>query len=179
MPVLESYSENMIAAWEEIRPELSRLIHALGIASANADDILQEVYLSAREKCPKSLSFEELRRWLIRVTVNRCNLEHRQTARWRRLFTGLTSLFERNNGNGNGQADKTLCHDEQRQQVREALQSLDAGTRSLLVLRYYAEMDSSEISKILELPDATVRGRLRTARQKLAEKLRQTGYRHE
>jgi RNA polymerase sigma-70 factor, ECF subfamily len=177
MPVLESYSENLIAVWEELRPEMSRLIHALGIASANADDILQEVYLSAREKCPKTLTFEELRRWLIRVTVNRCNLEHRTTARWRRLFTGLTNLFDRNNNNGS--VSESLCCNEEREQVRKALQSLDANTRSLLVLRYYAELDSTEISKILELPDATVRGRLRTARQKLAEKLRQIGHHHE
>jgi RNA polymerase sigma-70 factor (ECF subfamily) len=175
--VHEPATENLAAAWEELRPELSRLVRALGVGSANADDILQEVYLTAREKCPRALNFEDLRRWLFRVTVNRCKLEHRRSGRWHRLFMGLTHLFDRHGQNHS--AAEPLCRDEQRQQVRYALQSLDAGTRSLLVLRYFAELDSTEIGRILELPDATVRGRLRSARQKLADQLRQTGYQHD
>ncbi|MGA2797102.1 MAG: sigma-70 family RNA polymerase sigma factor [Thermoguttaceae bacterium] len=175
--VHEPATENLAAAWEELRLELSHLVRALGVGSANADDILQEVYVTAREKCPRALEFEDLRKWLIRVTVNRCRLEHRRTGRWRRAFIALTHLFERRAPNAT--AAESLSRDAQRQQVRQALQSLDADTRSLLVLRYFADFDSSEIGLIMQLPDATVRGRLRHARQKLADRLRQTGYRHE
>jgi RNA polymerase sigma-70 factor, ECF subfamily len=186
--VHEPAAENLAAAWEDVRPELSRLVQAMGVGSANADDILQEVYLTAREKCPhaiiSSLSLrerarvrEDLRKWLIRVTVNRCRLEHRRTGRWRRAFMALTHLFDRRAPNAT--TAETLSRDAQRQQVRQALQSLDADTRSLLVLRYFADFDSTEIGLIMQLPDATVRGRLCRARQKLADRLRQTGYRHE
>jgi RNA polymerase sigma-70 factor, ECF subfamily len=175
--VHEPATENLIAAWDELRPELARLVHALGVGSTNADDILQEVYLTAQEKCPRALNLEDLRRWLFRVTVNRCRLEHRHTGRWRRLFAGLTHLFDRHGQNHS--AAEPLSRDEQRNQVRHALQSLDADTRSLLVLRYYADLDSNEIGRILDLPDATVRGRLRTARQKLADQLRHSGYQHD
>jgi RNA polymerase sigma-70 factor, ECF subfamily len=156
---------------------LSRLVRALGVGSANADDILQEVYLTAREKCPRALNFEDLRRWLFRVTVNRCKLEHRQIGRWRRVFMGLTHLFDRQRQHP--PAAESLSRDEERRQVHYALQSLDAGTRSLLVLRYFAEFDSTEIGRIMCMPEATVRGRLCKARQKLADRLRQAGYRHE
>ncbi len=186
--VHEPATENLAAAWEELRPELSRLVRALGVGSANADDILQEVYLTAREKCPQALISplslrerarvrEDLRKWLIRVTVNRCRLEHRRTGRWRRAFIALTHLFERRATNAS--AAESLSRDAERQLVRQALHSLDADTRSLLVLRYFADFDSSEIGHIMQLPDATVRGRLCRARQKLADRLRQTGYRHE
>jgi RNA polymerase sigma factor (sigma-70 family) len=201
--VHEPATENLAAAWEDVRPELSRLVRAMGVGSANADDILQEVYLTAREKCPQALRTysecpislremasesplslrerarvrEDLRKWLIRVTVNRCRLEHRRTGRWRRAFMALTHLFDRRAPNA--AAAETLSRDAQRQQVHQALQSLDADTRSLLVLRYFADFDSTEIGLIMQLPDATVRGRLCRARQKLADRLRQTGYRHE
>jgi RNA polymerase sigma-70 factor (ECF subfamily) len=186
--VHEPATENLAAAWEELRPELSRLVRALGVGSANADDILQEVYLTAREKCPRALKSplslrerarvrEDLRKWLIRVTVNRCRLEHRRTGRWRRVFTALTHLFDRRGPNAT--AAESLSRDAERQQVRQALQSLDVNTRLLLVLRYFADFDSNEIGRILQLPEATVRGRLCRARQKLADRLRQTGYRHE
>lgn len=76
-------------------------------------------------------------------------------------------------------AAESLSRDAERQQVRQALQALDAGTRTLLVLRYFADFDSSEIGRIMQLPRATVRGRLCRARRKLADRLRQTGCRHE
>ena len=173
----EPATDNLAAAWEDFGPELSRLIQVLGIGSANANDILQEVYLTAREKCPPALDFEDLRKWLIRVTVNRCRLEHRRTGRWRRAFLALTHLFDRRVQSA--PAAESLSRDEQRHQVRRALQSLDANMRSLLVLRYFAEFDSTEIGRIMQLSEATVRCRLCRARRKLADRLRQTGYRHE
>ena len=60
-----------------------------------------------------------------------------------------------------GQAAEPAGSGEEREMVRRALQTLDPQTRSILVLRYFAELDSTEIGKILELPAATVRGRLR------------------
>jgi RNA polymerase sigma-70 factor, ECF subfamily len=183
--VHEPAAENLAAVWEELRPELSRIIRALGVGSANADDILQELYITAREKCPNAIISplslrerdrvrEDLRKWLIRVTVNRCRLEHRRTGRWRLAFLALTHLFDRRAPNAT--AAESLSLDAQRQEVRQALQSLDANTRSLLVLRYFADFDSTEIGQIMQLPESTVRGRLCRARQKLADRLRQTGY---
>jgi DNA-directed RNA polymerase specialized sigma24 family protein len=49
--------------------------------------------------------------------------------------------------------------------------------RSILVLRYFTGLDSREIGRILEMPDSTVRSRLRAARQRLALELRRAGYR--
>jgi RNA polymerase sigma-70 factor (ECF subfamily) len=175
--VHESDAGNLAAAWESLRPELLRLVRALGVGSANADDILQEVYLTAREKGPRACDVEDLRRWLIRVTVNRCRLEHRRTGCWRRMFRGLTKLVDRR-GRTASAAD-TLCRDEEREQIRQALQSLDHDMRSLLVQRYFTELNSTEIGQIFDLPEATVRGRLRMARQKLAQRLRQMGYKHD
>ncbi|MGD0383296.1 MAG: sigma-70 family RNA polymerase sigma factor [Thermoguttaceae bacterium] len=173
----ESATDNLAAAWEELGPELSRLVRALGIGSANANDILQDVYITAREKCPPALDFKELRKWLIRVTVNRCRLEHRRTGCWRRAFLALTRLFDHRAQKAS--SAESLSHDEERNQVRQALQSLDADTRTILVLRYFAEFDSGEIGRMMNLPESTIRGRLRKARHKLADRLRIAGYSHE
>jgi RNA polymerase sigma-70 factor, ECF subfamily len=166
-------TEHLGADYEELRPELARLVRAWGIGSAYADDVLQEVFLTAREKCPAGLSPEDLRRWLIRVTVNRCRLEHRRNGRWRRAFEKLAHFFDRRQ---TAAAAESLDRDEARELVRQSLESLPAETRTLLVLRYFAELNSAEIGKIFALPEATVRGRLSAARQKLAETLRRKGY---
>ena len=81
-PLLES-------VWQETSPELRRLVAALGVEAGRADDVLQDVYLAAWQKQPAGVSAAELRRWLLRVTVNRANLEHRRRARWRRVLERL------------------------------------------------------------------------------------------
>ena len=95
-------AENLRAAWEELRPELSRLVRALGIGPPQADDVLQEVYLTAHEKTPDASCADDLRRWMIRVTVNRCRLEHRRTGRWRRAFERAVFLQEPRETEGAG-----------------------------------------------------------------------------
>jgi DNA-directed RNA polymerase specialized sigma24 family protein len=51
--------------------------------------------------------------------------------------------------------------------------------RTILVLRYFAEFDSKEIAKILEMPDSTVRSHLRAGRQQLALELKRAGYQYD
>ena len=60
-----------------------------------------------------------------------------------------------------------------------ALGRLDLPMRTILVLRYFAEFDSKEIAKILDMPDSTVRSHLRTGRQQLALELKRAGYQHD
>ena len=178
--VQKTETEHQGAAWEELRPELLRIVQAIGISPSDADDILQEVYLTTREKCPNALSPDDLRRWMIRVTVNRCRLEHRRTGRWRRAFEGLTHFFDRPRQNAAaGESIGSIDREEARKLIRQSLELLPAEMRMLLVLRYFAELNSTEIGKIFGLPEATVRGRLVAARQKLAETLRKLGYRHD
>ena len=190
--VHEPATENLAAAWEELRPELSRLVRALGVGSANADDILQEVYLTAREKCPRHLEFpspelrscperarvrEDLRKWLIRVTVNRCRLEHRRTGRWRRAFMALTHLFDRR-AQTPPPPSRSPATPNGNRSVRHCSRSIPIRDRSLCcVISPISIQPKSAV--LCNCPSATVRGRLCRARQKLADRLRQTGYRHE
>ncbi len=60
--------------------------------------------------------------------------------------------------------------------VRQAIEGLAPVQKSIVVMRYFCELDSKEIGEILDLPDSTVRSHLRLARQRLAERLKQFGY---
>jgi RNA polymerase sigma-70 factor (ECF subfamily) len=55
--------------------------------------------------------------------------------------------------------------------LRQAINRLDADLRVVLVLRYYAGMDATEIGGVLGMPPATVRTRLRRALMTLRERL--------
>ena len=175
--VRESAEELLQSVWDELEGELTRLVCAMGIDTGRAEDVLQEVYVTAWRKCPEEADRAGLKRWLLRVTVNRCNLEHRRRARWRDVLHGLARLWS--SSDHAGDPAETVAQEEDRELVRRGLGRLEPQLRSVLVLRYYAQFDSKEIGRILELPDATVRSRLRTARRQLALELKRSGYTHD
>jgi RNA polymerase sigma-70 factor (ECF subfamily) len=177
--VSESAEELLRSVWDETAAELAHLVAAMGIARGRAADVLQEVYLAAWRKCPPGADRAELRRWLFRVAVNRCHLEHRQRARWQRVLRGVARLWSSSGRGPDQEAGNTaeaLCRQEDRELVRQALQRIEPRRRAVLVLRYFAGLDSKEIGRILELPDSTVRSQLRTARRQLAWELKRAGY---
>jgi RNA polymerase sigma-70 factor (ECF subfamily) len=58
--------------------------------------------------------------------------------------------------------------------MREALRSLDAMDREILLLREFEQLSYAEISELLHLPVNTVRSRLFRARMALRELLSET-----
>jgi RNA polymerase sigma-70 factor (ECF subfamily) len=173
--VRESAEDLLRSVWDEIAPDLGRLACALGVTPGRVEDTLQEVYLIAWQKQPQAADRIGLRRWLYRVTTNRCHLEHRRRTRRRRFLHSLAKLWK--GASEGGDAADAAARDEERELVRRALDGLKPPLRSVLVLRYFAQLDSKEIGRILELPDSTVRSRLRAARRQLAAALKQMGYR--
>lgn len=174
--VRELSGDLLRSVWDEAAPELSRLVCAMGVDPGRADDVLQDVYLTAWRKRPREAGRVELKRWLFRVTTNRCHLEHRRAARWQKVLRGLARLWAGSPPNDLADAAGQV---EEQELVRQALRRLEPPLRSVLVLRYFAEFDSKEIGRILGLPDSTVRSRLRTARRQLALQLKRSGYRHD
>jgi RNA polymerase sigma factor (sigma-70 family) len=175
--VRESTNDLLRSVWEEVATQLARLVGAMGVDHGVRDDIMQDVYLAAFQKGPADADPTQLRRGLIRVTVNRCHLEQRRRGRWRNMWRGLAGMLS--HGGSKGSEAATSQEEEEREFVHRALAGLGPQARSLLVLRYFLEFDSAEIGKILGQPDSTIRGQLRDARRQLAWELKRAGYRHE
>ena len=117
-------------------------------------DALQEAALKAWEK-RRSLRNEKLfTTWLTRILINECNNIRRK----RRRIISLEVAPEQ----FSPPPDPTLAL---------ALQALPEKLRLPLVLRYAEGMDEAEISKVLHLPNSTVRGRIYRAKQQLRKEL--------
>jgi len=151
--------------WSGNEARLARLAVGLGLRGDQAADVLQDVYLMAIQKSPAICEEGELLKWLFRVTVNRCHLEHRRKSCWRRLWSSLAAGWQPGRGRGG------FGLSELKDEVKRALGTLADDDRTLVVMRYFSELNSREIAEIVGMPDATVRGRLRAARRKLAEEL--------
>ncbi|MCK4624716.1 MAG: RNA polymerase sigma factor [Phycisphaerae bacterium] len=165
---------SLAAVWPEVLPEIRRLVAALGVGVHAAEDILQDVYIAALGRKGDHLDRESLRRWLFRVAINRCYQESRKRRRRRKIMQRIASWFGKDIADPSA-GEKAAQRDERRA-VRSVLETLNERLKTPLVLRYYQDMNSKEIAKILGIPDATVRSRLRRAREKLASKLRKAGY---
>jgi len=152
----------MERVWPEQTAPLAVLAVGMGLRREQAADVLQEVYLTAIAHSPPIDREADLARWLFRVTANRCRLEHRRRGRWRRLWQSLSGAWQ-------GDVLATAVPiGELRREVDRALARLNDSDRLLVVLRYFADLNSREIAEIVEQPESTVRSRLRAARTQLA-----------
>jgi len=163
---LSQFRRLLDAVWKGNEDRLARMTVGLGLRGDRAADALQDVYLMAVQKPPAIVDETELLQWLFRVTVNRCHLEHRRKSRWQRMWSSLASAWRPAVQRGFAEALGELKGD-----VERALGTLSDEDRTLVAMRYFSDLNSRQIAEMVGMPEATVRGRLRTARRKLADEL--------
>jgi RNA polymerase sigma-70 factor (ECF subfamily) len=151
---------------------LKRVVAGLGLGTADAQDVLQDVYLQASQQ-GKSLPAGQARAWLVRVTVNRAMLEHRRRKRVHQAT--VRAAWDRTERE-TPQPDVAAERSEDLAAVRRAMQDLDESLMVVLSLRYFADLDSTQIGEALDLPPSTVRRRLHDARLILARQLTEKGF---
>ena len=123
----------------------------------DAEDVCQNVFLALLTEKKSFQNEEHLRNWLIRVTINECKKALRSP--WRRR----ESLDDH--------IPAVAFSDPQHSDLYYAVMALPLHYRLPLYLHYYEGYSTEEIGKFLSLPGATVRTRLRRARQLLQNEL--------
>lgn len=124
---------------------------------AEAEDILQEVFLKVLEKRPLFQSQEHEKAWLIRVTVNQCYSRQRSTW-WRKTEPLLDSY-----------PAKTA----EQETLIDSVMALPAKYRVVIHLFYYEGYSTKEIAEITQQKEPTVRSLLMRARTKLQSLLKE------
>ena len=118
---------------------------------ADAEDIVQEVFVKVMEKHPVFQSPEHEIAWLIRVTVNQCKSRLRLS--WWKKTDPLLESYP--------------AQSEEQQHLMESILSLPAKHRIVIHLFYYEGYTTAEIAGITGQKESTVRSLLTRARQKL------------
>lgn len=118
----------------------------------DAEDVYQDVFLRLLDQEASAWDAEHLRAWLLRCTVNRCNDLHR--FRLRRPVLPLDEAL-------------TCPVDEAAAELWEAVGVLPEKLRTAVHLYYAEGYQAEEIAAMLGVPAATIRTRLRRAREKL------------
>jgi RNA polymerase sigma-70 factor (ECF subfamily) len=161
VPVVDGVDE--LAGWLEEGYARSFRTACLIVGNrADAEEAVQEAFLRAwrfRDSLPAGADF---RRWLYRVVVNTCysklrtEIPHRDR---RADDHDVGALVGRRDDHG----DAELSTD-----VVRALQDLPDQLRTVVVLRYYADLSEREIATAIGRPAGTVKSRLHEARRLLS-----------
>jgi RNA polymerase sigma-70 factor (ECF subfamily) len=151
---------------------LPAMLHAAAalVGSADAEDAAQEATLRAWQAWDTLRNPALVRAWLLRITVHVCLDWRRGRFGTRRALTlpllDDASLPLALLGADPGASDHTGAMD-----LRQAINTLDSDLRVAIVLRYYAQMDATEIGTALGVPPATIRSRVHRALLTLRERL--------
>ena len=163
---------NIVEVFLAEQSRLRRIVAGMGINAADCEDMLQDVSVKAMRHGVKIETKQDGFRWLVKVTVNRCLAEHRR----RKSFQKKTDeILKRKSQVQIKTADKNLIAAEELDIVRDSLKKLDDDLLGPVVLRYFCDMNSNEISEVLQQNPSTIRGRLREARMILAKNLLERG----
>lgn len=121
--------------------------------SADADDVIQNTFLSAFRNFENLRDPDAFKYWLLSIAKNECRLYYRRKYRAEivsiKSLGGLPAATERNDG---------ISH--------EILERLSSDAREVMVLYYVQEKSQAEIAGLLGIPVGTVKSRLHYARER-------------
>ena len=169
-----SSEANFVDIFLSEKGRLKRIIAGMGLGASDAEDVLQDVSIQVLRRTGKCQTKEDVIRWLIKVTVNRCLMEHRRRRSFCRRAPEILKRRSETKTDSTTSEKKAIVAEEL-EIMRKTLQELDDSLLAPMVLRYFCDMNSKEIGEILGLNPSTMRSRLREARMILAKRLVERG----
>jgi RNA polymerase sigma-70 factor (ECF subfamily) len=160
--------EQLIALHE---PRVRRLARRLlGWNDADADDVVQDVFLVLLNKLGTFRGDASLATWLTTVTINRCRSQRRKA--WVRLKWLSQRMFPPGPSEQANGADHAAERDDTNARVRAAVASLPPRDREVIALYYLEQLSSAEVASVLGIASSAVDTRLHRARSRLKESLK-------
>lgn len=151
--------------FEESRKPLLRYLVSLGLTEDEAQDVVQDSFLSLHRSLASGVSKDNARAWLFRVAHNAAR--NRQRSHHRRFAAPLDdSAFEIA---GASTPEHAVLKKEKFQKLGEAIRALGDVERDCLLLRAHG-LRYREIGEVLGLATSTVADAVDRAVRKLAEK---------
>ena len=170
--------QGQAAAFEELYqlywPELCYYMQIrLKNDTVRAEDIAQETFLQIFNKIGQLKEPKSFTAWMYRVAQRTLLNALREESRYNQVAEVAVNQ-QKARGTDCSQLPENLTADhERRDLVMECLNQLDESQRSILLLRYVAELNATEIAAILQRSPGTIRNQLVVARRELKIKLQE------
>lgn len=169
--------ENKSVKGQNIEKEIQRLMDTYGndvLRTSymylknlqNAEDAFQEVFIRVFNKLESFKGESSEKTWIIRITINVCKDMLRSS--WFKRVLLTDKLKDKNVNIG---IENRIIKIEENNVIFEEVMSLSHRFKEVIILYYYHNCNTAEISKILNVAEGTVRSRLHRAREILKTKL--------
>lgn len=145
-------------AYQTYGPALFRFCLMQMKNPADAEDVLQEVFIKLLYRAPAFRSPEHMRRWLFQVALNQCRDEWKRS---RRKDVPLETVLP-------------LALPTAEQELLREVLSLPEKQRTVIHLYYYENCSVQEIAKLLGVTVSAVKMRLKRGRDALKNRLEES-----
>jgi RNA polymerase sigma-70 factor (ECF subfamily) len=168
LALVERCRKGDLAAFEEIyrahAPRLySLMLRMLGNA-ADAEDLLQEVFLAAHRKLESFRGEAALGTWLYRLATNQClDYLRSRAAKTGQLTSPIDDEIGLADAGSRNIADRTVA----RMDLARALAQLPEGARAAFVLHDVEGLEHREVAEVLGVAEGTSKSQVHKARLKL------------
>jgi len=157
-----------LGAFEELYRAHAGRLYSLAVRmlgnQADAEDLLQEIFLSAHRKLESFRGDAALGTWLYRLAMNQI-LDHvrSRAARAGQLTDGLDDASLLADASGHRLADRAI----DRIDLERAVAELPEGCRAAFVLHDVEGLEHREVSEVLGIAEGTSKSQVHKARLKL------------
>ncbi len=168
----------------EYGPRLYRYFLRLNGSAADAEDMLQELFVKLIEKISHYRHEGRFEGWLFCVAANMVRDEARRRSRRGEVVslqderTALKEVL----ASDEATAPEKLQQSEQIDQLQNALEELPGMDREIIMLRYYGQMSFKEIAEQFEIPIGTALAKVHRGLKRLQKIMlenEQRGQNHE
>lgn len=159
--------------------DVMRFCRKLTFCSEDAQDLYQQTFLKLMELRVAIRKEENPRAFLFSIANGIWKNECRKLRRRARIAPSISiSRMQEENEQIQDSADtqSQVLEQMQQEELRRAVERLEPKYKTPIILMYNFGMKVEEIAKIEHLPQATVKTRLRRARQKLKTEMEERGY---
>lgn len=141
----------------------------------NAEDIFQEVFLSAYKAEANFRGESDYSTWLYRITVNKCKDFLKSAYNNRVVTADEEEDYYENDGaifGSEESAEAVFMEKLEGEKLLDAVMRLPDKYKEVILAVYYKELELKEASKLLGIPEGTIKSRLFRARETLKSLLK-------
>ena len=168
LALAERCRQGELGAFEELYRAHSGRLYSVALRmvgnTADAEDLLQEIFLSAHRKLESFRGESSLGTWLYRLAVNLClDYLRSRTGRASHVTDPLDDDPSLPEPAGRGLADRTIS----RMDLERALTQLPLGCRTAFVLHDVEGLEHKEIGEVMGIAEGTSKSQVHKARLRL------------
>jgi len=178
--LVQKQSEDKI----DINKEVERLINCYGddvlrVAYLyvkdmhRAEDVFQEVFIKVFKKYDTFKGNSSEKTWIMRITINVCK-DYFKSFWIKRVFLNSDKKDDKDSHNDEYNAesiDDTIIKSIESQELLKEVMNLPIKYKEIIILYYYQQFTTKEISEMLKLPEGTIRTRLFRSRELLKKNI--------